>query len=281
MVQEQNFQPQTRDKTNGPHLHTYIPRADGSIMVGGVAYVPQVITPVATATTAAVPAVATSVGGGATVVQPAAVVTPATVIQPATPVLPTPEYYPSPYFPYYSYHLPASLSVLDLSCFVHAVFEGSSWQLLTREQVAPAPPLIYQQPYLPQPQPAYAPYSSPCPYPYPSPYTSYPSFPYTIQTQPPIAGLPAFNIQQPSFGTYGLTGSEVLNQQLQTAHGLEMNKKQEMKPADDDPMRMYWCRELDHTWTQRNRLTIDSGDIGECRWFAMDGQFYVVLLPSS
>jgi hypothetical protein len=60
-----------------------------------------------------------------------------------------------------------------------------------------------------------------------------------------------------------------------------MNKKQEMKPADDDPMRMYWCRELDNTWTQRNRLTIDSGDIGECRWFAMDGQFYVVRLPSS
>jgi hypothetical protein len=48
---QQNFQPQTRDTTNGPHLHTYIPRSDGSILVGGVAYVPQAVGGTATATT--------------------------------------------------------------------------------------------------------------------------------------------------------------------------------------------------------------------------------------
>ena len=48
---EQNFQPQTRDTTNGPHLHTYIPRSDGSILVGGVAYVPQALGGTVTATT--------------------------------------------------------------------------------------------------------------------------------------------------------------------------------------------------------------------------------------
>lgn len=96
---------------------------------------------------------------------------------------------------------------------------------------------------------------------------------------PAVGGLPTLSIAQPAIGTYGLTGTEILNQQLATAHGLEMNKKQEMKPADDDPYRMYWCRELDSTWTQRNRLTIDSGDIGDCRWYAMDGQFYAVRLP--
>lgn len=41
MTIEQNFQPQGRDTSNGPHVHTYIPRADGSIMIGGVAYHPQ------------------------------------------------------------------------------------------------------------------------------------------------------------------------------------------------------------------------------------------------
>lgn len=45
----------------------------------------------------------------------------------------------------------------------------------------------------------------------------------------------------------------------------DANKKQDMKPSDDDPHRMYWVREIDNTWTQRNRLTIDSGDIGDVR----------------
>jgi hypothetical protein len=48
---EQNYQPQTRDTTNGPHLHTYIPRSDGTIVVGGIAYIPQTIGSNFTATT--------------------------------------------------------------------------------------------------------------------------------------------------------------------------------------------------------------------------------------
>lgn len=87
-----------------------------------------------------------------------------------------------------------------------------------------------------------------------------------------------FAIQQPAMGTYGYTSSELLANQIGIADNLEMNAKQEMKPADDDPMRMYWVRELDGSWTQRNRMTIDSGDIGKCRWYAMDGQFYSVRL---
>lgn len=38
---EENFQPQVRDTTNGPNIHTYIPRADGSVLIEGVIYVPQ------------------------------------------------------------------------------------------------------------------------------------------------------------------------------------------------------------------------------------------------
>jgi len=116
-------------------------------------------------------------------------------------------------------------------------------------------------------------YPPPVSYPYTHPYT-----PYGAQLQPPLHH--GYHIQQPPFGTIGLTQNEVLMQNMATAQGLEMNNKQEMKPADDDPMRMYWCREQDGTWTQRNRLTIDSGDIGDCRWYVHEGVFYAVRLPS-
>jgi hypothetical protein len=85
---------------------------------------------------------------------------------------------------------------------------------------------------------------------------------------------------QPTYGTYGQTGTEVLVQQMAYAQASNINEKQEMKPADDDPFRMYWVREHDGTWTQRNRMTIDSGDIGDCRWYAMEGQFYAVRLAT-
>lgn len=77
--------------------------------------------------------------------------------------------------------------------------------------------------------------------------------------------------------TYGATGSEIQLQQMQIP---EASKKQDMKPSDDDPFRLYWVRELDDTWTQRNRLTIDSGDIGEIRWYVTDGVFYAARLPA-
>jgi hypothetical protein len=103
-----------------------------------------------------------------------------------------------------------------------------------------------------------------------------------------INGLPAFNITQPTNGmqpihgmhTYGQTGFEVLANQVTLASNQECNKKQDMKPADDDPFRMYWVRELDGTYLLRNRLTIDSGDLGDCRWYALDGKFYAVRLSS-
>ncbi|PVH78129.1 hypothetical protein DL98DRAFT_462866 [Cadophora sp. DSE1049] len=178
---EQNFQPQVGETTAGPHIHTYVPRADGSILVGGVAYVRQ--------SAATIP-------------------------------------------------------------------------------VIPPQPVLYQQPYIAQPQPVYA---------APSPAISPPY--YNIQAQPyPSTGYPTFNISQPAHGTYGYTGSEMLMQNMGQAAHPDFTKKQEMKPSDPDPYRMYWCREPDNTWTQRNRMTIESGDIGDCRWYATDGQFYAVRL---
>ncbi|KAL5322710.1 hypothetical protein ACEPPN_010685 [Leptodophora sp. 'Broadleaf-Isolate-01'] len=200
---EQNFQPQVGDTTNGPHLHTYIPRSDGSILVNGVAYVRQSV--------ATIPINAPTV--------PAATV----VIETPAPVIPPPQ------------------------------------------------PVAYQQPYIAQPQPIYAaaPVAAPAIAP---PY-------YNIQPQPyPSTGYPSFNISQPAHGTYGHTGAEMLMQNMgQTIHP-DFTKKQEMKPSDPDPYRMYWCREPDNTWTQRNRMTIESGDIGDCRWYVTEGQFYAVRL---
>ena len=59
MTTQENFQPQVRDTTNGSNVHTYIPRSDGSIVIGGVAYVPQSGVPAAATAVpaAAIPAV--------------------------------------------------------------------------------------------------------------------------------------------------------------------------------------------------------------------------------
>jgi hypothetical protein len=112
---------------------------------------------------------------------------------------------------------------------------------------------------------------------YQQPMAAYHQYVLQPQAQPAPTGPSPF-ITQPAFNTIGLTGSELLSQQLATASGLGMNNKQDMKPADDDPMRMYWVREYDGSYSQRNRLTIDSGDIGECRWYVQDGVFYAVRL---
>ncbi|KAI9641573.1 hypothetical protein NHQ30_010385 [Ciborinia camelliae] len=98
------------------------------------------------------------------------------------------------------------------------------------------------------PQPAFQPY----------PYNPYIQFAGHGQHVPFGAGY----VPQPAMNTYGASSSEIQLQQMQTP---DVNKKQDMKPADDDPFRMYWVRELDDTWTQRNRMTIDSGDIGDVR----------------
>ncbi|CAL3968683.1 unnamed protein product [Diplocarpon coronariae] len=217
----QNFQPQVgSDTSNGPHLHTYIPRTDGSILVGGIAYMPQAIS-------------------AATVVPvPVAASVPVVV---SSPIVQAPYYYPG--FSYSFIYPQASIPPPAL----------------------PQPVVIPQQAYIPT-QPMYQ----------PQPYYNYHAQPQ-IQSYP-IPTDPAFSVQQGAYGTWGHTGGEMLMQNMGLAQHPDFTKKQEMKPADDDPYRMYWCREADGSWTQRNRMTIDSGDIGECRWYAVDGNFYCVRL---
>lgn len=100
-VPEQNFQPQSRDTTSGPHNHTYIPRADGSIVIGGIAYIPLV-----------------TANGSAAVPAPSAVpvaTTAASAVPLPNPPIPTAippvqlPFYPMN-FPYYIYQQGASFS---------------------------------------------------------------------------------------------------------------------------------------------------------------------------
>jgi hypothetical protein len=76
----------------------------------------------------------------------------------------------------------------------------------------------------------------------------------------------------------GRTGNEMLLDNIQFAHANNLSQPQDFKPADDDPSRHYYCRELDGVYTVRSRFSIDK--LGDCRWYLTDdGVFYAVRLP--
>lgn len=94
-------------------------------------------------------------------------------------------------------------------------------------------------------------------------------------------GVPVFagnGGNPPDVSGLGRTQGEETLRQLQFAHANKLFEPQEFKPADDDPSRFYYVREVDGNWTQRNRFTIDH--MGDCRWYVTDeGWFYAVRLP--
>lgn len=82
----------------------------------------------------------------------------------------------------------------------------------------------------------------------------------------------------PEVSGLGRTRGEEDLRQIKFAHANKMFEPQDFKPADDDPSRFYYVREVDGNWTQRNRFTIDH--MGDCRWYVTDeGWFYAVRLP--
>lgn len=93
-------------------------------------------------------------------------------------------------------------------------------------------------------------------------------------------GLPVFAGNSghiPEVTGLGRTAGEEQLRQVKFAHSNRLYEPQDFKPADPDPSRYYYVRELDGNWTQRNRFTIDSMD---CRWYVTDeGWFYAVRLP--
>jgi len=76
MTEQRNYQPQTGDTTNGPNIHTYIPRSDGTITIGGIIYTPQTAIPIVTTPLGATPVAPVLVTTAApTVVTPVATAT--------------------------------------------------------------------------------------------------------------------------------------------------------------------------------------------------------------
>ncbi|CAG8948699.1 hypothetical protein HYFRA_00001820 [Hymenoscyphus fraxineus] len=191
----------------GNIVHTYIPRIDGAIMVGGVAYYPH------TDKQPEAPLASHVVGSLAAAAMPAM---PPVFGQPApeVPVQPV------------GYVAPAAGPVYGAD-----------------DYISPYGPKIPDPVYHPVHNPAW--------------FHAHTGF------------WPPYNEH------FGHTPSEIIQQQLATAEA-QGKGKQEMKPADDDPHRWYWVRELDDTWTQRNRLTIDSDGFGEVIWYVNKGEFYAV-----
>ncbi|KAI1378263.1 hypothetical protein F4677DRAFT_389050 [Hypoxylon crocopeplum] len=75
----------------------------------------------------------------------------------------------------------------------------------------------------------------------------------------------------------GKTPNEMRMEQYHIAMNNKALEGQDMSPADPDPSRMYYCRELDGEWTLRNRYSIDH--MGDCRWYVLPGGvFYAVRL---
>lgn len=64
----------------------------------------------------------------------------------------------------------------------------------------------------------------------------------------------------------------------EAAANAELNEPQDFKPADENPSRMYYVRQLDGQYIQMPRATIDSFGKG-ARWYCTDeGVFYAVRL---
>lgn len=79
----------------------------------------------------------------------------------------------------------------------------------------------------------------------------------------------------PEVSGIGRTLGEEATRQAEFAWQNRLFEPQEIKPADEDPSRMYYCRELDGNWTQRSRFSIDHMD--DMRWFVTEaGWFYAV-----
>ena len=92
MAQQQNYQPQPGNTTNGPNIHTYIPRSDGTITISGVVYAPQASLPTIFTSVANSPVVPVTITAAPAVVTPIATVT----VPPSAPAVPMQSYFTPP-----------------------------------------------------------------------------------------------------------------------------------------------------------------------------------------
>lgn len=130
-----------------------------------------------------------------------------------------------------------------------------------------------------------APFQGP---PQPGPFMQPPALPQMSAAPPgafPQASSGQVIVGQPAPGGPGLppdimgigrTRSEFAVEQANAALANEANEPQEFQPADPNPGRMYWVRQLDNEWIQMSRATIDAL---ACRWYVWPtGVFYAIRL---
>ncbi|KAI2630951.1 hypothetical protein GGR54DRAFT_648490 [Hypoxylon sp. NC1633] len=117
------------------------------------------------------------------------------------------------------------------------------------------------------------------PFPHPPPVGSQTAAFPAMANQPQMPGAFPSASGLPDVMGIGKTATEVQLEQYHTALNHKALEGQDIQPADPDPSRMYYCRELDGEWTLRNRYGIDH--MGDCRWYVMEGGvFYAVRLPN-
>lgn len=132
------------------------------------------------------------------------------------------------------------------------VYNAAAVQAGAAAAAAGVPPLMLQPPAA-QPQPVVG-----------QPAVAAPGLP----AQPPVHVDPALGV--------GLTPNETLAQNIRMAQNNRAYEPQEFRPADPDPYRMYWFRELNGHWAVFPRRTIDRLN---ARWYSTDeGVFYAVRL---
>ncbi|KAI1393471.1 uncharacterized protein F4822DRAFT_14152 [Hypoxylon trugodes] len=107
----------------------------------------------------------------------------------------------------------------------------------------------------------------------PGPFPGMVNQPSTIRV---VGGPGVMPTSAPDVMGIGKTGLEKQMEQYHTALNTGALEGQDIAPADPDPSRMYYCRELDGEWTLRNRFSIDN--MGDWRWYVVpeNGIFYAV-----
>ena len=89
-------------------------------------------------------------------------------------------------------------------------------------------------------------------------------------------GYPNFGPGVPDIMGVGRTRNQLAMEQAHAALTNEANEPQDFQPADKNPSRMYWVRQLDGEWIQMTRATVDHLNT---RWYIWpSGVFYAVRL---
>ncbi|RSL63684.1 hypothetical protein CEP53_004332 [Fusarium sp. AF-6] len=250
-----HFQPPVPDTTFGPMQHVYVPRFDGGL--AGV----QVGLPAPAPVSVPVPVPAHFVSAPAPITTAACT----TVVLPKT-------FYLNGYT-YYASGLQPVVGAVAPQPGIHASY------------------VVHQQPYFVQ-QPAMGQQQQPILVHGPQQHYSVPQVQHVAGavpavglaggvaampgTVPFIAGNSGHHV--PDVTGIGRTAGEEQLRQIQFAHENRLYEPQDFKPADDDPSRFYYVREVDGNWTQRNRFTIDH--MGDCRCRLPSG-IYLVKQPYS